>query len=81
VYTSIAVGNPSVRKCGQDAIKVCTVYERADGRIVGIGKFPRILRVGTTKDVLIRILERIAAAEDRGREWLAQMQAKQVLEA
>jgi hypothetical protein len=71
VYTSIRDGVNVARRCGQDSIKVCTIYEDATKKF-GVGRFPHINRVGDTKAVLDRILEKILAAAKRGNEWIDQ---------
>lgn len=71
VYTSIREGSTAVRRNGADAIKVAAVYD--DGRrSFGVGKFPRILRTGSTKAVLDRMLQRMRQAYSRCNEWVAQ---------
>lgn len=71
VYTSIRDGVNVARKCGKDSIKVCTIYEDSSKKF-GVGRFPHINRVGDTKAVLDRILEKILAAAKRGNEWIDQ---------
>ena len=78
VYTSITTGRTTVRKCDRDAIKVCTVvvgYKKT----FGVGKFPRILRTGSTEKVLARMLERMRAAYQRGTDWYREQAIKDVM--
>lgn len=79
VYTSIRDGNVKVRKCGADAIKVCAVYESTK-KSFGVGKFPHVLRTGSTEAVLERTLERMRAAYARCNDWYSTLQVKQVME-
>lgn len=71
VYTSIRAGEQLVRRSGADAIKVAAVYD--DGRkSFGVGRFPRILRTGSTEAVLKRMLQRMRDAYARCNEWVAE---------
>lgn len=56
VYTSVAYGVS--RECGQDAIRVCLVYRKKDGTIVGIGRETRVNRIGTWKQNLQKRLDK-----------------------
>lgn len=69
VYTSIALYRSSVRRRGGDSIKVCTVLETAR-KTYGLGRFPRVHRVGSTQAVLDRVLHRMREAYARGTEWI-----------
>lgn len=77
VFTSITDGRDKVRRCRADAIKVATVV--AGRKTYGIGKFPRILRTGSTEKVLARMLERMRAAYKRGTEWIREQTIKDVM--
>lgn len=59
VYTSI--DGEASRGVGEDAIRVCLVTRRADGKIVGIGRARRVNRVPSWGD---RLLQRIARWQD-----------------
>ena len=58
IYTSIEGG--TVRDCGDDAIRVCTVYATRDGGVRGVGHETRINRVGDINGIVVRLAERIA---------------------
>jgi len=75
VYTSLRVGADMARGCGQDAIRVCTVFEN-DQKSFGIGKFPKVLRTGSEQAVLTRLLERAREAYLRGTEFVRESRAR-----
>ena len=56
VYTSVAYGES--RGCGSDAIRVCLVYRKADGSIVGVGSDTKVYRIETWKKNLMKRLEK-----------------------
>lgn len=58
VYTSVEAG--IVRDCGDDAIRVCTVYATRDGDYRGVGHETRVNRVGDINGIVVRLAERIA---------------------
>lgn len=60
VYTSIEGGE--VRDCGDDAIRVCTVYSTNDGGVRGVGRETRVNRVGDINAIVVRLAERIATS-------------------
>lgn len=65
VYTTLSVGGGQTRGCGQDSIKVATVFERplADPPVrVGLGSEQRVFRTGTVEGVLARMLARMRQA-------------------
>lgn len=62
VYTSVEGG--VVRDCGDDAIRVCTVYVTRDGDIRGVGHETRVNRVGDINGIVVRLAERIALSMD-----------------
>lgn len=64
VYTSIRRGAANARGVGQDAIRVCAIYEDATSAR-GICKLPRVHRTGTVEGVLARMLERMREAYQR----------------
>lgn len=69
VYTSLKVGARYARGCGEDAIRVATVFD--DGqRSFGVGKFPKVLRTGSEQLVLDRVYSRIREAYLRGSEFI-----------
>jgi len=69
VYTSLRDGARTVRGCGEDAIRVATVFD--DGqRSFGVGKFPKILRTGSEQLILDRIYSRIREAYLRGSDFI-----------
>jgi hypothetical protein len=69
VYTSLGVGRRWARPCGEDAIRVATVFE--DGvRSFGIGKFPKVLRTGSEEAILERIYDRIREAYRFGSSFI-----------
>lgn len=64
VYTSVRRGATRASGVGQDAIRVCAIYE--DGTSSrGICKLPRVHRTGTVDLVLARMLERMREAYQR----------------
>jgi hypothetical protein len=69
VYTSIKVGERTVRASGRDSIKVCCVFDNGR-RSFGIGKFPPVLRVDSEASILARLDARIRAAAARATEWM-----------
>lgn len=71
VYTSIKVGERTVRASGRDSIKVCCVFDNGR-RSFGIGKFPPVLRVDSEASILSRLDARIRSAAARATEWLDQ---------
>lgn len=71
VYTSIRVGQSSVRAAGTDAIRVCCVFDNGR-RSFGIGKFPPVMRVASVDSVLKRLFERLQAAAARAKAWMAE---------
>ena len=58
VYTSVEAG--LIRECGDDAIRVCTVYATRDGGVRGVGHETRVNRVGDINAIIVRLAERIA---------------------
>lgn len=58
VYTSIVPVDGESRGVGEDAIRVCLVYRKADGTIVGIGSDARVYRLATWKKNLEARLEK-----------------------
>jgi hypothetical protein len=69
VYTSIRDGSHTVRGCGEDAIRVATVFE--NGPIsYGVGRFPKVLRTGSEQSVLDRTYSRIQEAYLRGSDFI-----------
>lgn len=75
VYTSVRVGNASVRRVGRDAIRVCVVFENGR-KSFGIGRFPHVNRVGSVQSVLARVQERLLDAAARGNEWIDQQSVR-----
>lgn len=75
VYTSLRDGASVARGCGEDAIRICTVFE-GNGKSFGIGKFPKILRTGSEEAVLDRIIERARIAYLRGTEFVKESRAR-----
>jgi hypothetical protein len=72
VYTSLRVGSRTARGCGEDAIRVATVFD--DGkRSFGVGKFPKILRTGSEQLILDRIYSRIREAYLRGSDFIREV--------
>lgn len=68
VYSSIPRNGSTVRRVGEDAIRVCAVFYR-DLRVnpnncigAGIFKAPRVYRTGTVEGVLDRVIERAREA-------------------
>lgn len=83
VYTSIAHRAEEARGCGQDAIRVCLVFERFDEKINrhvsgGLYKAPKVLRTGSEAKVIERTLERARECyrEANRRAWERSMKAK-----
>ena len=68
IFTSLTDGASSARSCGEDAIRVCTVFE-SNAKKFGIGKFPKILRTGSEEAILERIITRAREAYARGTEF------------
>jgi len=69
VYTSLRVGSRYTRRCGEDAIRVATVYD--DGqRSFGVGRFPKVLRTGSEQLILDRVYSRIREAYLRGSDFI-----------
>jgi hypothetical protein len=69
VYTSIRVGQTSVRAAGKDAIRVCAVFDNGR-KSFGVGKFSPVLRVASVESVLTRLKERLNEAKKRANEWI-----------
>ncbi len=56
VYSSVAYINGESRGVGEDAVRVCVVYRKKDGTIVGIGRETRVNRVETwRKNLQLRL--------------------------
>ncbi|MFA5202802.1 MAG: hypothetical protein WC708_00100 [Lentisphaeria bacterium] len=69
VYTSITNGNSKARRCGDDAIRVCVIYD--DGKKnVGIGKFTPVHRTTSEESILQRLLERMLEAAKFADNWI-----------
>lgn len=74
-YTSIRVGNSTVRDCGKDAIRfVLRAYAGVDflskqKRVFTIGDEPRVYRTGTVDGVLSRIEERYQDLVSRAKDF------------
>lgn len=74
-YTSIRVGNSTVRDCGKDAIRfVLRAYAGVDfntkqKRAFTIGDEPRVYRTGTVDGVLSRIEERYQDLVNRAKDF------------
>lgn len=75
VYTSIAQGNMTARKLGQDAIRVCAIYEDV-GRSFGVAKLPRVFRTGSVDGVLERTYQRMREAYERCTKHLNETQRR-----
>ena len=58
VYTSASVGSSKVKGCGKDAIRVVLLYKDPQGKTHGVKKATKVLRTGTTEDILKRMLDR-----------------------
>jgi hypothetical protein len=71
VYTSIRTGQMTVRAAGQDAIRVCVVFENSY-KSFGIGRFPAVMRVHSVESVLKRLREKLVEAAARADEWIQQ---------
>lgn len=77
VYTTLSVNGEQVRDCGEDAIRVCTVFE-GNGKSFGVGKFPKILRTAPQNlseqervaHLLNRLVERMREAYTRANEFV-----------
>lgn len=82
VFTTIpALLNPNdqdtVRECGDDAIRVCSVYDDGKGKSFGLGKFARVYRTAPVglpdsereQAVFTRTLDRMRLAYARLTEW------------
>jgi hypothetical protein len=61
IYTSIRRGAADARSCGKDAIRVCGIFEDAEGSF-GVVKLPRVHRTGSVEAVLERTIERAREA-------------------
>ena len=63
VYTSVAEGRKTARGCGEDAIRVCTVWLDEAGWDCGVTKERRVNRCGgegaTAADVVDRTVDRV----------------------
>ena len=69
VYTSLRDGERLARGCGEDAIRVATVFD--DGfKAFGVGRFPKVLRTGSEQSVLDRVYSRIREAYLRGSDFI-----------
>jgi len=66
IYTSVREGRRKARGCGQDAIRVCAVFESVselgDPMCYGVAKLPKVLRTGTVEAVLERTITRAREA-------------------
>lgn len=79
VYTSIKIGSVVARTCGDDAIRVVSIFD--DGKkSFGIGKFPRVYRTGTQDAVFERTLIRMKQAYQSCNEWLRTQRERQARE-
>lgn len=58
VYTSASVGKAQVKACGKDAIRIVLLYKDPSGKIHGVMKAKKVLRTGTTEDILARMMDR-----------------------
>lgn len=75
VYTSISIDAFVARGCGEDAIRICAVWDNGQ-RSFGVGSFKRVYRTGSQDKVFTRVRERIEEATERCAEWLAEQVAK-----
>jgi hypothetical protein len=75
VYTSLRDGARLARGCGEDAIRVVTVFDNGS-KSFGVGKFPKVLRTGSEQAVLDRVYSRIQDAYKRGSEFIHESRAR-----
>jgi hypothetical protein len=68
VYTSVDKRDGLIRACGEDAIRVCTLYRTREGDVRGIGKETRVHRTGDINMIVVRLVERIAKAKEALKE-------------
>ncbi len=76
VYSSVKVGQTSVRSAGKDAIRICCVFDNGR-KSFGIGKFQPVFRVTSVESVLARLKERLVEASKRANEWIDQNAERQ----
>ena len=75
VYTSLRDGARLARGCGEDAIRVVTVFDNGS-KSFGVGKFPKVLRTGSEQAVLDRVYSRIQDAYKRGSDFIKESRAR-----
>lgn len=75
VYTSLRDGARQARGCGEDAIRVVTVFDNGT-KSFGVGKFPKVLRTGSEQAVLDRVYSRIQDAYKRGSDFIKESRAR-----
>lgn len=61
IYTSVRTGGRKARGRGEDAIRVCAIFENGEASR-GVAKLPKVLRTGTVDAVLARTIERAREA-------------------
>lgn len=63
VYTSLTEGEEAVRPAGTDAVRVTLTYKNAAGRVRGVKKFSRVLRVVSEEGTIARLRGRVNEAK------------------
>ena len=84
VYTTLSVGAEQARDCGDDAIRVVTIFDNGRGKSFGVGKFPKLLRTapaGLSDEARVQVLldrlhERMRAAYARANEFVKESKAR-----
>lgn len=72
VYTSVTTKKGVSRGAGEDAIRVCVLYQSGngpEGPTRGLGHETRVNRVGSVEGVMYRVTERIVEAEALKLAW------------
>lgn len=84
VYTTLSVNGEQVRDCGEDAIRVVTIFDNGRGKSFGVGKFPKLLRTAPAglpesdrvQVLLDRLHERMREAYARANEFVKESRAR-----
>lgn len=84
VYTTLSVGAEQARNCGDDAIRVVTIFDNGRGKSFGVGKFPKLLRTAPAalpeservQVLLDRLHERMREAYARANEFVKESKAR-----